>query len=79
MMMFGGFGMLFTLVFIVLIIGAAMWALARMFPQSRSGSSPAETYQIERRSSALDILKERYARGEITKSEYQAMRRDLQD
>jgi hypothetical protein len=28
-------------------------------------------------STALDILKERYARGEITKAEYDEMRRDL--
>jgi putative membrane protein len=31
----------------------------------------------ERSRSPLDILKERYARGEITKEEYQEMRRDL--
>jgi uncharacterized membrane protein len=30
------------------------------------------------RGSALEILKERYARGEITREEYQDMRRDLE-
>ncbi|HLC02929.1 MAG TPA: SHOCT domain-containing protein [Anaerolineales bacterium] len=78
MMLFGGFGMIFTLIFIVAIIVAAMWALARLFPQSGAGPSSAETYRSERRGSALDILKERYARGEITKAEYEDMRRDLQ-
>ncbi len=31
------------------------------------------------RQAALDILRERYARGEITREEYQNMRRDLEE
>ena len=78
MMLFGGFGMLLTLVFILVIILGAMWGLARLFPQSGTGPSSAETYRSDRGGSALDILKERYAKGEITKTEYEEMRRDLQ-
>jgi putative membrane protein len=69
---FGGGGMgLGMLVFWGLII-AAIVLLARGF----SGSS-REGATRTRDNSPLDILRERYARGEIDKSEFEAMRREL--
>jgi putative membrane protein len=37
----------------------------------------ATTVRPARRDHALDILRERYARGEISREEYEAQRRDL--
>jgi putative membrane protein len=34
-------------------------------------------YHVENKSGALDILKERYAKGEITKEQYENMKKDL--
>ena len=34
-------------------------------------------YGVERRSSALDVLEERYARGEINRDEYLEKKRDI--
>ena len=34
-------------------------------------------YHVENKSGAMDILKERYAKGEITKEQYENMKKDL--
>jgi len=63
-----GIGMLF---FWGLII-AAIVVLARGFGAKSGGGEPRL-----REKTALDILGERYAKGEIGKAEYQEKRRDL--
>ena len=69
---YGGFGMgLGMLLFWGLII-AAIFLLVRGF-SGRSGSSEPRP----RERTALDILGERYARGEIGKAEFEEKRRDL--
>ena len=57
--------------FWIVIIAAGIWVLAALFPKA-NGSPPAE-----RGDDALAVLKERYARGEITKEEYQSIRYEL--
>ena len=64
-----GFGML---VFWALII-VAFVALARGFGSGRSGDYAT----VPRARMPLDILGERYARGEIDKTEFEQKRRDL--
>ena len=64
-----GFGAIFT----VLVLGALAYVLGWL-PQ---GNRPARYDAPEAGKSALDILKERYARGEITKAEYEEMRDEL--
>ncbi len=73
---FGGGGMLFggliMLAFWVLIIGGAVWlvwALARG-GQFSLGAGVSQQKPLE-------ILQARYAKGEITKEQYEAMKRDL--
>ncbi len=75
MMGFGGFGFLFMLVFFIVIIGLAVWMVSALFPRGHEGFDASCPRSGEE--TALDILKKRYARGEITKAEYESMRQDL--
>lgn len=59
-----GFGYVFMFIFWGLLI----WGAATLF---RHGGLPGG------KDRALDILKERYAKGEITKEQFEAMKNDL--
>lgn len=63
----GLFGALHMIGFWLLVIGG-VWLLARLL--SEGGSRREKT--------PLEILKERYARGEIDKAEYEQRRADLE-
>ena len=63
-----GFMMLFgflAIVGVALLVALAIWFVVRRWQAAGA------------RDSALDILRERYARGEITREEFDARRRDL--
>jgi putative membrane protein len=76
---FGGLGIVYMFIFWVAIIGLAVWLLSRLFPRETSNTSTRGTWrQTETPQSPLDIIQQRYARGEISKDEYEEMRRDLQ-
>jgi putative membrane protein len=79
MMGYGGYGMgfgwifmiLFWVVLIVLAVGVIRWL----------GSGPSHLHMPPTPpagKSALDILRERYARGEIEREEFQQRKRDLE-
>ena len=68
-MMFGG-----ALVFVGLLIAVAYALGWRPNDLGLGGQKPRDTSR-----SALEILKERYARGELTREEYQEMGRDIAD
>jgi len=69
---FGLFGFLLMILFWGAIIALGVWLVGNLFPKagSTAGSQAGE--------SALEILKRRYARGELTREEYEAMRHDLE-
>ena len=68
MMPFGGF-FLWILIILAMII-LVIVILKRRRPEPGENTSSRET--------PLDILKKRYARGELTKEEFERMRQDLQ-
>ncbi len=68
---YGPFGMIIWLVILVLVIAAVVWLI-------RSASHPGiHLPGAGRRSPGLDVLEERYARGEINRDEYVQKKRDI--
>jgi len=66
--LFGGWiGLIINLAIIIGIVGLVVWAVKRFTggPVSSSGQTPRE------------IVQSRYARGEITRDQYQQMLQDL--
>ncbi len=69
----GWFGMIFMLVFWVLVV-VGLAFLIKWLIQATKGEKDVPNGS----SKAIDILKERYARGEINKEEFEKIKRDLQ-
>lgn len=63
-----GVGLLFMVLFWVLVISGVVYLVRWLMGQGVTG----------RPDSSLEILKKRYARGEISKQEFEEMRRDVQ-
>ena len=75
---FGGLGVIFMLVFWVVIIALAVWVLSNIFPRALSSSSSHATARRgDPSESPLEILKQRYVRGEITRQQYELMNQDI--
>ncbi len=74
--MMGGFGWgWFMPIFGILFLGLIIWAVvAAVRGTSQSGSTDSSS----RTDSAPEILKKRYARGEIDKKEYEEKKKDLE-
>jgi putative membrane protein len=68
----GWFGGIFMIIFWILVIVGLMLAIRWLF--QFTGSSRADGSSGSR---AFEILKERYQRGEINRSEFEAMKKDL--
>lgn len=80
MMGFGfGIGGIMMVIFWVVVVGLAVWLLSLLFPRATHSvtpnGSPQRTGALE---SPAEILKQRYARGEITKEQFEQMRPDLE-
>lgn len=66
----GGFGMGWWWIIGIILLIAIIWPVSQRF--NRNNNVPRETEKT-----ALDILKERYARGEINKREFEERKQDL--
>ena len=72
--MMGSFGMggfLFMVLWWALVAYAIVWIVRQI------GHSGGSRHERAHRPSALDILKERYAKGEIDKKEFEEKKKDL--
>lgn len=82
MMGWGGFGfgwwgvlmMLLMVVFWAAVIGGVVLLVLWLVQQARPAVGPGPGS-----ARPLDILRERYARGELTREQYEQMRRDLEE
>jgi putative membrane protein len=66
-----GFGGGVMWIFLILLVVVILWAV-----KTTAGSG---TNSAGKQKSALDILKERYAKGEIERGEFEQKRKDLSD
>lgn len=75
--MMGGYGTMFLVpiltVVTVVVLGLIIWAVVAA-NQKSAGGSDSNAYNKE---TPLDILKRRYAQGEIDKEEYETKKKDL--
>lgn len=71
MMHYGfGYGGMFMWIIFLIVIGLLIYFISQT--QKTKGQTPTQNV------SPLDILKRRYAKGEVTKDEYEKMKKDLQ-
>ncbi len=70
--MMGGFGFVFVIIFWILIVALIVLLIRRLV-----SSGPTRISSPPQEDSALEILKKRYARGEIDKEEFEAKKKDL--
>ena len=62
---------LFLVLFAIVIVGG-IWLISR-------SSSSSKMHMHPRGEDPLEILRQRYAKGEITREEYQSMREDMKN
>ncbi len=81
MMNFGIFELVIILLMILfwaLIIGGAIWLVVTLSRGRQGGSMPQGSSNAVAAQTPLDILRMRYAKGEISKEQFEQMRRDIQ-
>jgi putative membrane protein len=66
-----GFGMGFGWVFMLLFWGVVIWLVYTLINAAQTKT------QENKQDNAVEILKKRYAKGEITKKQYEEMRKEL--
>jgi len=74
-----GFGLIGSLLMVLFwggLILLAVWLVKVIFPGSREDRSTSKTAPKENES-ASEILAQRYARGEITREQFEIMKQDI--
>jgi len=73
--MMGGYGGAWFMPIIMIVFwGLVIWGVVAL---ARGVASPSDSGSSNQAASALEILKRRYARGEINKQEYEDRKKDL--
>lgn len=70
----GGGYMWFGWIFWLILLGVIIWAVVTIINKSQIGTRSSQPSE-----SAMDILKKRFAKGEITKEQYDQMKIDLKE
>ena len=65
-----GLGMGFVWLLVPVILAAIIWVIVKIVHQNNNQNQPKDK-------SALDILKENYARGNINKEEFDTKKKDI--
>ncbi len=72
--MMGGYGSMFFIpILFIIFLGLIVWAVVAALQKTNSGTGISARTSDE----ALEILKRRYAQGEIDKEEYETKKKDL--
>ncbi len=71
--MIGGFSWWFMPIFMILFWGLVIWGIVALV-RGLSAPRASDSSKVD---SALDVLKRRYAKGEINKEEYEEKKKDL--
>lgn len=75
---FGIIGGIFGLLFWILVIIAIIYLIRFIIKGGSQGQHPYHHHHIEmKEDKSMEILKERYAKGEITKEQFDKMKEDL--
>lgn len=70
---FGIVGIILMLLFWGALIGGGIWLVRGIFPNGQPPAMPTGRESLQ----PHEILDQRYARGEITRDQYQTMKQDL--
>lgn len=71
------FGAIWMTLFWGTIIALVVWAISRFSGGGTSATEPSARSAQLQEDSAVEIARKRYARGEITREEFEQLRRDL--
>lgn len=75
----GGFGMVVMALFWVAIVVLAIWLVGKLLGSTGGAmTTRSELQNLPQPLNANEMLKQRYARGEITKEQFEEMRRNIE-